>query len=160
MTLYYVLLLKKQAKGCNSNCYQILSTSINHCTHVAYQRTMYTSIHQYINHTHHPVTYQCLDHEDPPLPHVVDKLIDVHVIYARVVNPLQHGIQGDERTSPTDSGTAVDQQLTVGILVVTFLNSTDERNERGCELWYSVIWPGGEVILDHIERFRIGVNIL
>ena len=73
-------------------------------------------------------THQCLDHEHTPLSHVVNKLIDIDIRFFGG-HSVQHAVQGDERSSATDSSTAVDQELAAAVLGVTSLHTTNERDE-------------------------------
>ncbi len=71
------------------------------------------------------VSYQCLHHENSPLSHVSYKLIHIHCLIS--LDPLEHGVQCDEGACTPHPCTAVDKQGPSQVLVVTFLNSPDER---------------------------------
>ena len=58
----------------------------------------------------------------------------------------------------THSCTSVDQQRDTVIFVVGLLHYPDEGDEGGGKLGNSVVWPGGEVILCHRQRFLIWVG--
>ena len=55
----------------------------------------------------------------------------------------------------THSCTVVDQQSDTVIFVVGLLDYHDEGDEGGGKLGHSMVWPGGEVILCHRQRFLI-----
>ena len=99
-------------------------------------------------------THQGLHHEHTLGPHLLHKGIHVH--RRLLVDPLQHGVQGDERTGATHTSTAVDQERAL-VLVVTALGLTDERDERGGKLGHSMIRPGGEVIVGHPQGLGTGI---
>ena len=75
----------------------------------------------------------------------------VHVDGVLVLQSIHHGVQHDEGARTTYTSTAVNQQRYLGILLVLLLYSADETDERGSKLWYSVIGPGGEVIVCDVQ---------
>ena len=91
--------------------------------------------------------YQCLDHEHSLLPEAHQELI--HIDCLLCLDPLQHGVQEDEGASATHPCTAVDQKGNPLLFVVGLLHSPDEGDEGGGKLGYTVVWPGGEVVLGH-----------
>ena len=96
-----------------------------------------------------------MHHEGPLGSHIKQKLIYIHCIL--LLHPLQHAVQEDERACATYTSTAVHQQGVAIILVVTLLYSTDECSEGSCKLGHSMIRPGGEVILSHLQWFSIRI---
>ena len=81
----------------------------------------------------------------------------VHIDCVLSLHSLQHAIQQDEGACPTHTSTAVYQQGVAIILVVPLLYSTDEGNERSGKLGHSMIRPGSEVILGHLQWFCIRI---
>ena len=94
------------------------------------------------------VTYQWLYHESPFGPHVAQELIHIHCVL--LFDPLQHAIKQNEGARPSHTSTAVYQQGAI-VLVVSLLYSTNESNEGSGKLGHSMIRPGGEVILGHLQ---------
>ena len=56
---------------------------------------------------------------------------------------------------PTPALQWTNQQRDTVVFVVGLLHSPDEGDEGGSKLGHSVVWPGGEVILCHCQRFLI-----
>ena len=94
--------------------------------------------------------HQSLHHQHSPLPHAPHKLVDINRLF--FLDPLQHGIQCDECPCPPHPCTTVDKQGPAQVLVVTFLNSSDEGDEGSGKLGDSMVRPRSEVKLGHLQR--------
>ena len=101
------------------------------------------------------VTYLCLHHQNPFGSHVMQEFVHIHRVLS--LHPLEHAIQEDEGACPAHTSTAVYQQGVAIIFVVSLLYSTDESSERSGKLGHSMIRPGGEVILGHLQWFSIRI---
>ena len=105
-------------------------------------------MHSLLLHVHnYSCIYQCLDHENSPLTKVCKTLI--YIERAILSQFLQQYVQQNEGTRSTHSSTAVDQERYSTFLAVGLLDLPDEGDEGSGKFWHSMVWPGGEVVLDH-----------
>ena len=106
-------------------------------------------MHSLLLHVHNSCIYQCLDHENSPPAKVCKTLIDIE--RAILSQSLQQYVQQNEGACSTHSSTAVDQERHSTLLAVGLLDPPDEGDEGSGIFWHSMIWPGGEVVLDHCQ---------
>ena len=84
--------------------------------------------------------YYSLNHENPLLPQVGKKLVNVDCVLS--LDPLQHGVQCDEGACPTNTSTAVHQEGVLSVVRVCLPHSLDEIDHGNGIGRYSMIRPG------------------
>ena len=94
-------------------------------------------------------TYYSLNHENPLLPQVGNKLVNVDGVLG--LDPLQHGVQCDEGSCPANTSTAVHQEGVLFVVRVCLPHSLDEIDHGDGICGYSMIRPGQVVEQGHLK---------
>ena len=99
-------------------------------------------------------TYYSLNHENPLLPQVGNKLVNVDGVLISL-DPLQHGVQCDEGACPANTSTAVHQEGVLFVVRVCLPHSLDEVDHGDGIGGYSMIRPGQVVEQGHLKGRHI-----
>ena len=104
-------------------------------------------------------SYPCLYHEDTPLSHVLQLLVDVDGALPHL-KTLCYGIQYYEGSCTPHPRTAVDQEGNPLALVMGLLYPPHKAENGGGRLGYPMVRPGGDMEVSYLKRFCIRFKFL